>query len=97
MVTRKQGCIGESELKERKLEEDLEMGVHGRKRRSGEDPGKIHRSVGVRCSGVLKGVGVRRAGVRTSEGESFGCLVGVMRVTGEQKGGECPKGSDEGD
>ena len=28
------------------------MGVHGKKRRSGEDPGKIHRSVGVQCSGV---------------------------------------------
>ena len=28
------------------------MGVRERKGRSGEDPGKIHRSMGVQCSGV---------------------------------------------
>ena len=35
---------------------DPEMGVHWRKGRSGEDPGKIHKSMGVQYSGVL-GVG----------------------------------------
>ena len=44
MVTGKQGYGDEGETKKGKLEEDLEMGVHGRKGRSGEDPGKIHRS-----------------------------------------------------
>ena len=56
MVTRKQGDGDESEDKEGKLGKDPEMGVYWRKGRSGEDPGKIHRSIGVQCSGVL-GVG----------------------------------------
>ena len=32
--------------------EDPEMGVHGKKGRSRGDPGKIHRSRGMQCSGV---------------------------------------------
>ena len=53
IVTRKQGWREEGETREGKLGEDPEMGVHGRKRRSGkiqgksrENPGKIHRSMG---------------------------------------------------
>ena len=38
------------------------MGVHGEKGRSREDPGKIHRSVGVRCSGVSEEKGIRGGG-----------------------------------
>ena len=41
MVTRKQGCKDEGETREEELGEDPEMGVRGRKRRSGrsrEDP-----------------------------------------------------------
>ena len=41
MVTRKDKCGDEGETREEELGEDLEMDVHGRKRRSGEDPGKI--------------------------------------------------------
>ena len=52
---KKQGCGDEGESREGRLGEDPEMGVHGRKRRSGEDPGKIHRSVRAWCSGVLEG------------------------------------------
>ena len=51
MVIWKQGCGDESETREGKLGEDPGMGVHGRKRRSGDDPGKIHRSAGIQCSG----------------------------------------------
>ena len=45
MVTGKQGYGDEGETRKGKLGEDPEMGVCGRKGRSGEDPGKIHRSV----------------------------------------------------
>ena len=44
IVTRKQGCEDEDETREGRLGEGPEMGVCGRKGRSGEDPGKIHRS-----------------------------------------------------
>ena len=44
MVTGKQGYGDEGETKKEKLGEDPEMGVRGRKGRSGEDPGKIYRS-----------------------------------------------------
>ena len=49
MVIRKQGFGDESEIgegRQGKTRKDLEMGVHWRE-------GKIHRSVGVQCSGVL--------------------------------------------
>ena len=52
MVTRKQGCKDEGETREEELGEDPEVGVCGRKRRSGrsrEDPidlwGSVFRSV----------------------------------------------------
>ena len=78
-VTRKQGYRDEGETREMKPGEDPGVGVHGWKRRSGEDPGKIHRSMGVQCSGVSeeKEVEVGGTRVRTSEGGgSLGCLVG---------------------
>ena len=54
-VTRKQGCGDEGETREAregkqgKTRRWVSMGVEGRSR---EDPGEIHRSVGVWCSGV---------------------------------------------
>ena len=78
-VTRRQGYGDEGETRKGKLGEDPEMGVHGRKGRSRGDPGKIHRSVGVWCSGVLEEKG-RREGGRgqrdEGERESYGCLMG---------------------
>ena len=38
------------------------MGVHGTKGRSGDNPGKIHRSKGVQCSGVSEAGGVEERG-----------------------------------
>ena len=58
-MTEKQGCGDEGETRgarEGKLGKNLEMGVHEVKRRSRGDPGKIHRSKGVRCSGVSEEV-----------------------------------------
>ena len=52
MVTEKQGNRDESETRgtregnQGKTKEDPEMGVYGKKGRSREDPGKIHRSRG---------------------------------------------------
>ena len=40
MVTRKQGCRDEGETREEELGEDLEMGVCGRKRKSGKIQGR---------------------------------------------------------
>ena len=57
MVTRKQGCREEGETREAregkqgKTQRWVSMGVGGRSR---EDPGEIHRSQGVQCSGVLE-------------------------------------------
>ena len=77
MVIKKQGHRDESEAREEEPGEDPEMGVHRKSGDLGEDPGKIHRSKGVRCSGVLGEKGMR---VRTSEGESFRCLVGNFPI-----------------
>ena len=71
MVTRKQGCRDESETREEELGEDPEMGVHGRKRRSGEDPGEIHRSVGVQCSGVSEEKEMREGGRVTVQRDPY--------------------------
>ena len=84
MVTKKQGVGDESETREGRLREDPEMGVCWRKGRSGEDPGKIHRSKEVQCSGVLE-----------REGQGKGDKDGEMRITGCLK--ECLVESDEGD
>ena len=58
-MTEKQGCGDEGETREAregKQGKDPEMGVREMKGRSRGDPGKIHRSKGVRCSGVLEEV-----------------------------------------
>ena len=45
-VMRKQGCGDEGEIGKRESKKDPETGVCGTTGRSGEDPGKIHRSRG---------------------------------------------------
>ena len=68
-MARKQGCRDECETgearegKQGKTQRWVSMGVEGR---SKEDPGEIHRSVGVRCSGVLEEKG-RRSGLEGRE------------------------------
>ena len=63
-----QGIKERSKIRETR--KDPEMGVHGRKGRSGEDPGKIHRSMGVWCSGVSEEKRMRGGGQgRRDKGE----------------------------
>ena len=62
MVTRKQGCGDEGETRKGELGEYPEMGVLWEDKGIWEDPGKIHRSVGVWCSGVSEEKEMREGG-----------------------------------
>ena len=89
IVIEKQGFRDEGETREGKPGEDPEMGVHGKRRRSGEDPGKIHRSVWGSVFRSVSGEGNKRTrmegqgdqretgdgywGREMTSGESNGC------------------------